>query len=142
VTYKSKELREGLEVNDELEFGVDSPEVFGEFLGRLGFKPGIAKKKRGRCWKQGDLTAEIAEVEGLGWFIELEILADNSRPETVAEARRRLLDFLREAGVGEDRIEPRYYTEMLREKREREACNPALSSPGEAGKTEQTAPGP
>jgi predicted adenylyl cyclase CyaB len=114
VTCKSKETREGLEVNHEREFSVSDVKAFGEFLEQLGFKPVISKRKSGFSWNYNGITAELTEVAGLGWFAELEILAGDSEPETVRTARRRLLELLAKLGIDEARIEPRYYTEMLR----------------------------
>jgi adenylate cyclase class 2 len=113
VTYKSKERREGLEVNREREFSVSDAEPFEELLKRLGLKPATGKRKSGFSWDYDGITAELAEVTGLGWFAELEILSDNNNLETVRIARRRLLGLLSKLGIGEDRIEARYYTEML-----------------------------
>jgi adenylate cyclase class IV len=65
----------------------------------------------------GDITAELAEVgdsrRSLGVFLELEIIADNDRPATVKTARARLLALLTACGLPEDRIESRYYGELL-----------------------------
>jgi adenylate cyclase class 2 len=114
VTCKSKELRDGIEINEEGEFEVSDRAAFEGLLKRLGLERGISKKKRGWAWVYEGVTAELCHVEGLGWFAELEILADNDRAETVAAARERLLGLLGKIGIGEDRIEGRYYTEMLR----------------------------
>jgi adenylate cyclase class 2 len=114
ISYKSKEVREGIEVNHEREFMVSDGAAFEGFLVRLGLEKGAEKTKRGWAWIHGDITAELCEVAPLGWFAELEILADNDRPETVAAARKRLLELLGKIGIGEDRIESRYYTELLR----------------------------
>jgi adenylate cyclase class 2 len=113
VTYKSKETRDGIEVNREQEFSVSGAEPFEELLSRLGFRPAISKRKSGFSWDYDGISAELAEVAGLGWFAELEILAGDDNPETVRTASRRLLELLAKLGIGEDRIEPRYYTEML-----------------------------
>jgi adenylate cyclase class 2 len=113
VTCKIKEVREGIEVNDEREFEVSDAEAFAELLGRLGFERGQRKIKQGRVWAWEGIRAEILELRGLGWFVELEIIADNDRPETVAAARSRLLDLLGKLGIGEEKIEARYYTELL-----------------------------
>jgi adenylate cyclase class 2 len=113
VTYKSKEMRDSIEVNNEREFSVSSAEPFEELLGHLGFSPAIIKRKSGFSWDYNGINAELAEVAGLGWFAELEILAGDDSPETVWTARMRLLELLAKLGIGEDRIEPRYYTEML-----------------------------
>jgi adenylate cyclase class IV len=53
-------------------------------------------------------------VEGLGWFIELEILSGQKDRETLDRAREELLRFLGDAGVRESMLESRYYTEMLK----------------------------
>ena len=113
ATCKAKERRDGIEVNDELEFAVDPALEFERFLKTLGFKPGISKRKRGWAFSRGNITAELAEVKGLGWFIELEILTDDIREEIVAESKERLLGFLDDLGVDRGDIEHRYYTEML-----------------------------
>jgi adenylate cyclase class 2 len=126
VTYKTKEVRAGVEVNDEKEFVVAAPpgaaidaslNAFEGLLGRLGLKPGISKKKQGSVWTYGDagrdISIELSNVDRLGVFVELEILAGNNEPETVSRARARLMALLQLIGIGEDKIETRYYTEML-----------------------------
>ncbi|MDR1909963.1 MAG: class IV adenylate cyclase [Spirochaetaceae bacterium] len=122
VTFKTKNVREGIEVNREIEFRVSSRAAFEEFLGFLGLEPAAAKRKRGARWDypgspgEEPVTVELLEVEGLGWFLELEIIAGDDDPETVKAARKRLFALLEEAGIAEDRLETRYYTEMLRGK--------------------------
>jgi adenylate cyclase class 2 len=119
VTCKSKEMREGLEVNHEREFSVSDAEAFEGLLGQVGLKPATGKRKSGFSWNYNGITAELTEVAGLGWFVELEILADDDGPETVRIARQRLLELLAKLGIDENRIEPRYYTEMLGLSRDR-----------------------
>ncbi|MDR0568905.1 MAG: CYTH domain-containing protein [Spirochaetaceae bacterium] len=117
ATYKTRETRGGIEVNDEREFTVSDAGNFEELLRRLGLVPGIRKCKRGWAWNCEGITAELAEVSGIGWFAELEILAGEDTPEIVASARSRLLAFLRGLGIGEDKIETRPYTVMVQESR-------------------------
>lgn len=113
ATFKRKEVRDGIEVNDEREFEVSDAEAFAELLSRLGLSPWIRKRKVGAAWNLDGITAELSELAGLGTFVELEILSDTDESETVARARERLLRALAALGVPEDRIEGRYYTEML-----------------------------
>jgi adenylate cyclase class 2 len=115
VTYKVKEVREGIEINDEREFSVSDGDMFEELLRRLGLKKDIEKTKKGWTWICGGITTELTEVAGLGWFVELEIIAGDFNHGTVRAARKRLLALLRKIGLEEDRIESRYYTELLRE---------------------------
>ena len=126
VSYKTKEVKDGIEVNDEREFearpvGPHSESEFEEFLALIGLKPGIAKKKRGWVFSRDGITAELAEVEGLGYFVELEIV-DNGANPAIEEGKKRLLDFLAVLGIQKEAIESRYYTEMLRERNMFQVC--------------------
>lgn len=118
ATYKIKQVKDGIEINDEREFEIRSSSgpgeaEFEELLRRLRLKPGINKRKKGWSFLWEDITAELTEVEGLGWFIELELLADNNREDTVALGREKLLNFLDKIGVERTAIESRFYSEML-----------------------------
>jgi len=117
VTYKRKEVREGIEINDEKEFRVSDAAAMEELLARLGLAVWIRKRKTGTAWRIDGLTVEVSLVEGLGHFAELELLADDDDPRTVADARRRLLAMLDRIGIAADRLEGRYYTELLTEAR-------------------------
>jgi adenylate cyclase class 2 len=117
ATYKIKEVREGIEINDEREFAVSDPACFEELLRRLSLEPGIRKNKRGWAWTAGNIHAELCEVSGpnrsLGWFLEIEILAESAEASVTADSRKQLLDFLEKTGLPRDCIEERYYSELL-----------------------------
>lgn len=120
VTCKIKERRDGMEINDEREFEVKPAQDFEQFLSLIGYAPGFVKGKKGWAFSRDGITAELAEVRGLGWFIELEILNDTcaaAQEEFPAGERKRLLDFLASLGIERDAIESRYYSEMLEELR-------------------------
>jgi adenylate cyclase class 2 len=123
VTFKTKEASAGVEVNNEREFTVSDAAVFEELLGRLGLEPAVRKEKRGQAWTIGGsggngpaapILAELSDVTDLGWFIEIEILADDDDAETVARCRERLFALLGQLGITRDAIEERPYTQMLR----------------------------
>lgn len=113
VNFKRKEVRDGIEVNDEREFEVSDAAVFSELLTRLGLTVWIRKRKTGEEWTWEGITIELSEIEDLGYFVELEILAEKDDSATVADARGRLLAALKKIGIPETKIEARYYTEML-----------------------------
>ncbi|HCM27464.1 MAG: hypothetical protein A2Z99_05765 [Treponema sp. GWB1_62_6] len=117
VNYKRKEVRAGIEVNDEREFEVSDAPAFEGLLGRLGLALDIRKRKRGEAWRDGEVLIELADIEGLGLFVEIEILAGSDAAAVVQAVRTRLLTVLDRIGVARERIESRYYTEMLRESR-------------------------
>ena len=123
ITYKTKTIKDGIEINDEREFEISAKEgsaetVFEEFLGRAGLKPDISKKKLGWAFSFEGINAELCKVEGLGWFIELEILIDSEEngEKFYAESRNRLLGFLDSLGIKKKAIESRFYSEMLKER--------------------------
>ena len=128
LTYKRKETRNGLVVNDEQECTVSDRQAIEALLADIGFKPFLKKTKRTRSFtvsggscNSGEsgpaVTAEISLVEPLGWFLELEILLEETDPDegTIEKTRERLLQVLADCGVGEESIEHRYYSEMLGE---------------------------
>ena len=123
VTWKTKQRRDGVEINDEKEFAVSDPELFEELLALLGFEKRTVKRKEGWAWKAGEIAAELCEVSGsrpggapvtLGWFLELETAAED-RDETAA--RNALFCLLEKAGLAKDRVESRYYAEMIQSPR-------------------------
>ena len=128
VTYKTKEISDGIEVNDECEFTVSDAEPFEELLSRLDLRKTYHKEKKGWAWLVPQaaqavaerplppILAELSSVLGLGWFLEIEIQAANgSRQPVVDESRRRLLALLEKLEIPADRIESRPYTVMLKE---------------------------
>jgi len=125
VTYKTKEVRDGIEVNDEKEFEVCSSQyspiaVFDEFLKMAGLEPGYSKHKRGWAFSKDGINAELLEVEKLGWFLEIEIVLDDiegdaTKETTIKEKKKQLMEFLSDLGIEKDAIESRYYSEMLGE---------------------------
>ncbi len=125
VTFKDKRVEDGIEVNAEVEFGVDDPESFESLALRLGCSRWYEKRKRGRRYEVpspaaagGAATIELVEVEGLGGFVEIEILVEEGDPGAAADARSELRRLLAAAGVPEADIEGRFYSELLG-KRER-----------------------
>lgn len=117
VTFKTKRSEGGIEINRESEFEVSDPGVFAEFALRLGCERFYEKRKRGRVYKAGDgaggATIEIVEVEGLGCFIEIEVLLEDEDPARVALAQGEIRSLLARSGVGEADIESRFYSELL-----------------------------
>lgn len=128
VTYKKKELRGETEVNDEREFTISDRSAFETFIADSGFSPASYKEKITKRWviqsdsygEQREKTLpeigiELSLVDRLGWFIELEALADNPGENEIARIRGLLLETLDRCCINREAIETRYYTEMLAE---------------------------
>ena len=124
VTYKrhtknTSPSGETYEVNDEKEFELpteDAAESFRTFLEDAGFRVSLNKHKIAEGWYDGDYHIEICTVEKLGDFIEIETLAQNDEPATVQARQKGILDILDRCKVPRNRIEERYYRELLEEK--------------------------
>lgn len=124
-TYKTKQMKEGIEVNDEVEFTAPSDQYEGalQFFLSLGFVIYITKTKKGYCYtyapdkKLPPLTLELVEVVGLGWFVEMEYVLENTL--LVEEAKLGLLALLAELGIEKSAIESGYYMHLLKETKKR-----------------------
>jgi adenylate cyclase, class 2 len=114
VTRKNKSQKDGIEVNDEIEFFISDAAEFIRFSLESGYVISIEKTKIGVSYTYNGITIELSDVNSLGSFIEIEILLDTAEPDKVAAAKQRLLDTLEILGIDKEAIEPRYYSEMLR----------------------------
>jgi len=113
VTFKTKRIEAGGEVNLEREFEISDPEVFQEFVQRIGCEPYYRKRKTGTAYEYNEMTLEIMEVEGAGTFLEIERLLDTDSPSAIETARSELLAVLALTGVPQSAIEPRTYSDLI-----------------------------
>lgn len=117
VTAKRKRLVQGAEVNHEIEFSIDQPEQFSEFARYLGYSDAIRKIKKAFVFKSDRILCELCRLEGLGDFLELEILLETDDSPQIEEARQELFRFLKRTGIPDTAVETRYYTQMLEEEK-------------------------
>ena len=123
VTLKRKTVSRGIEVNDELEFGVSDGEKFLSYCILTGAEEYLRKTKRGCRFSGGDrISIELCEVEPLGWFIEIEKVVEASGEGSIPDseilsAKNDILDILKKLGIGESALEPRFYSAMLLDRR-------------------------
>nr|WP_321304161.1 CYTH domain-containing protein [uncultured Sphaerochaeta sp.] len=120
-TRKYKSLKDGIEVNEEVEFlsSSDQAEYAHAFFLSLGYEVYIRKTKRGYSYDWvfdetlSPLHIELVEIASLGWFLEMEFVLETA--ERVPYARTRLLEVLSLLGVPQERIEERYYMHLLKD---------------------------
>lgn len=122
-TYKDKSRKEGIEVNEEVEFtsSPDQAESALAFFLSMGYEVHVTKTKKGYRHTYPfsadlpPLVIELVEVMGLGWFIEMEfVLEDEGK---IGQAKTALLDVLSLLGVKESAIEGEYYMQLLKKKK-------------------------
>ena len=123
VTLKKRKMSGNIEINEEREFTVSNADLFEELVCDLGLFKASYKKKYGWEWRVSSDTeggrpvnAEISMVKDLGWFLEIEILADNNRAQAVEDSRKELLSLLGKLKIPEEKIETKPYTALLRDR--------------------------
>ncbi len=113
VTSKDKSVVDGMEENREIEFTVSDYDAVEILLSRLGCSPFLEKVKKGKRFLKDDLILELCEVESLGWFIEIEKIIPENDPDQVRKARIEVEEMFISLGIGKEKTESRYYTDLL-----------------------------
>ena len=117
LTAKVRRMRDGVEVNTELETAIEDPDAAVAILSYLGLGVLIRKTKRTTTYRLGEVTVELNHIDGLGAFLECErVLPDDATEADQRRAREAVQAVLERAGVLEDRIEPRRYIDLIRER--------------------------
>jgi len=114
VTYKGPKRDARSQTRTELETEVTSPGTMRAILEQLGFREvlNVCKNRRGFC--RSGMNLCLDEVDGLGRFLELEIVApdetDDARREALLE---QLFSVLDELGVPRENLTRSSYLELL-----------------------------
>jgi adenylate cyclase class 2 len=96
VTYKGAKIKtSGLKAREELNIVVDSGTVFEQMLDRLGFIRTAEVNKWRENYRLSGAAITLDEVEDLGTFVEIEILAEDANSDTAA----RIQEIAKEIGV-------------------------------------------
>ena len=120
LTYKHKELQTtangaAIEVNDEKECALSSADALTALLTDIGFAVSLTKTKQVLSWEYDGALFELCTVPPLGDSLEIELLSPCNDQSVVATLQQKLQDLLAKTGISADRIEKRYYSDMLRE---------------------------
>lgn len=116
VTYKGPKIDQTTKTRREIEIPLsteaDARRDFADLLEALGFaKHAVVRKRRRKfelSWEGAEIEGALDEVESVGTFVELEILAEES---AVDEAKRRLKSLAEKLGL--EASERRSYLELL-----------------------------
>lgn len=82
VTYKGPKVRVGsAKAREEFNLAVASGETLEVILSRTGFRRAAMVSKVREFYEMGDVTVTIDDVEGLGTFIEVEILTEDAEED-------------------------------------------------------------
>jgi adenylate cyclase, class 2 len=116
VTYKGPKIKKfGLKAREELNFAVESGEVFETMLVRLGFTRTTEVNKWRETYKMGTASISLDIVDDLGTFAEIEVITENETDNPTALIEK----LAKEIGAdGEPILES--YLEMILDKRSKE----------------------
>ena len=113
VTYKGAKIKKfGLKAREELNTAVESGEVFETMLNRLGFTKTTEVNKWRENYRFSDAAISLDEVDELGTFVEIEIMAEDENSHAAVQIQR----IAKEIGVSGEPILASYL-ELLLSKR-------------------------
>lgn len=112
LIFKSKRASNGFKENLEIEVEVKGNDLGNliQLLNLLGFRESLAVRKKRLSFCFDHYTINVDDVEGLGSFIEIEILTDEGE---VQRARNEILKILSNLGISEKEIIIKGYVEMM-----------------------------
>ena len=109
LTYKGPRMRaSSAKAREELSISLDNALSAKRILERLGFSELMSVRKTRTTYRLDALRVDVDDVEGLGQFVELEVLT-----EDVAKAERLLEDMRKALPLGSE--VKKTYLEMLME---------------------------
>lgn len=111
LTFKGKKMDDISMTRQELECSIANPDIVQEILEGLGFYPVPAVEKERQYFSRGNVTACLDRVQGLGNFLELEILTDSE--DNREEALNRMEDLLKKLGYSMKDTTRTSYLSML-----------------------------
>jgi len=93
--YRDKDTRKSLYA-DEIETNIKDGEKLIEILKKLGFRQIAIVKKHRESWQYKDFRFDCDEVEGLGFFVEIEFRGEIDNPKN---GREKIINLLKEIGI-------------------------------------------
>jgi len=111
LNLKSKKRGEGIESNREIELSLNSEPAFDKFLKQIGFPLTAKKEKISEIYKAGKMQIELNHVKKLGFFLEIETIA-NLKSE-IPSAKKALRELFGKLGFSPRDFEKKYYLELL-----------------------------
>lgn len=114
MTYKGQKLDNISMTRKELEIKIDDAKTGKEILENLGFTPVRPVIKLRQYFHKDTMTACLDQVEGLGDFLELEIVVENESEK--GDALDKLLGLLGELGYRKEEIIRTSYLSMIQKK--------------------------
>jgi len=114
LTYKGPRLGGEGKSRKEITVQVDNRDRLVELLQSLGFNPVINIRKRRLVYTKESYTVTIDEVEGLGYFVEIE--TTTSSEDLISKCVEDIMKFASALGLSSNKVEKKTYLELLLER--------------------------
>lgn len=111
MTYKGKKLDAKSKTRKEVEIEVSDRTKTEDILLSLGYKKTLDVKKKRDIYHLAGVEACVDSVEGLGDYVELEAMAEDTT--AVPQKRDMLIDLMRRLGVNGELIRESYLEMLL-----------------------------
>ncbi|RLA94702.1 MAG: class IV adenylate cyclase [Deltaproteobacteria bacterium] len=115
LTYKKKRTDERARIRIEHEAKVESGDDIAEILEDLGFIQIAKIRKEREIYNTNECKIELDMVEGLGEFVEVEILIPED--EDITKSKEKIFGILEKIGVPRENIEKKPYLELYLDKK-------------------------
>lgn len=116
LTYKGRKLDKVSKTREEFETVVEGDEARSILLS-LGFKQSGRVRKSRDVYRYNDFIICLDKVEGLGEFVEIELMAESDPGSDIEFHRKRIFEFLQKLGIRESESIRTSYLEMLLQKK-------------------------
>lgn len=113
VNFKQRQsFQDGIHAKKEVEFEASDIRCFLNLINDFGFKKWLTKEKRCETYKiKSNFNIELNNVKGLGWFVEVECLVENS--SEIEPARKEVLAVMEKLGFKKKDFVKPGYTKLL-----------------------------
>ena len=114
LTFKGRRIGTGVKMREEVEVVVDDWGAATTIFKRLGFEEAFVIKKNRRIYALEGAEISLDSVEGLGEFVEIELILKNGA--AVDGAKERLHGLSERLRVPKERLTTESYLELLASK--------------------------
>lgn len=121
LTFKGRRVGKGAKMREELKIRVGDYEKMIKLLERLEFEKAFIIRKRRKEFVLDGVTIALDSVEGLGEFVEIEVMAvveegGRARLRRMEAFKTELFDMADRLGIPRDRLTTESYLELLTSK--------------------------
>lgn len=113
LTYKGPNTSHIGQSRRELETRVEDEQKMRQILRALGFRSVAEVKKSRKEYKKEDLTVCLDELDGLGSYVEIEVVLPETETGSDSNTENRLREFLSELSFIRPSNEPLTYLELV-----------------------------